>query len=76
MDKLLFNMQLIEIVDCSNLGGEVLEIFEGERGKKLLISEYLCLMHLIFLIIYMILNVSGMFYFVGKMFKEEDAQFI
>lgn len=76
MDKLLFNMQLIEIVDSSNLVGEVLKIFKGERAKKLLISEYLCLMHLIFLIMYMILNWSGRFYFVGKMFKEENAKFI
>lgn len=75
MDKLLFSMQLIEI-DSSNLRGEVLKLFEGERGKKLLISEYLCLMHLIFLIMYMVLNGSGRFYFVGKMFKEKDAQFI
>lgn len=73
MDKLLFNMQLIDIVDSLNLDGEVLKIFEGERGKKLLISEYLCLMHLIFLIMYMVLNISGRFYFAGKMFKEEDA---
>lgn len=73
MDKLLFNMQLIEIVDSSNLDGEVLQIFKGERAKKLLISEYLCLMHLIFLIMYMVLNGSGRFYFVGKIFKKENA---
>lgn len=73
MDKLLFNMQLIDIVDSLNLDGEVLKIFEGERGKKQLISEYLCLMHLIFLIMCMVLNRSGRFYFAGKMFKEEDA---
>lgn len=73
MDKLLFNMQLIGIVDSSNLDGEVLKIFKGERAKKLLISEYLCLMHLIFLIMYMVLNGSGRFYFVGKIFKKENA---
>lgn len=51
----------------------MLKIFEGERGKKLLISKYLHLMHLIFLIMYMVLNGSGRFYFVGKMLKEENA---
>lgn len=70
MNRLLFNMHLIEIADSSNLDGEVLKIFE--RGRKLLISEYLCLMYLIFLIMYMVLNGSGRFYFVGKMFKEEN----
>lgn len=73
MNKLLFNMQLIEIVDSSNSDGKVLKIFEGERGKKLLISKYLHLMHLIFLIMCMVLNGSGGFYFVGKMLKEENA---
>lgn len=41
--------------------------------KAQLISEYLFLMHLIILIMHMVLNGSGRFYFVDTMFKEENA---
>lgn len=74
-NKPLSDIQLMEMYSRQfQLGQASAEgNFWGKKIKQLLISEYLLLMHLIILIMHMVLNGSGRFYFTDIMFKEETA---